>query len=127
MAVTHGKDGAVYLGANLVASVTQWNGTFDSGFAQKRYLQAEYGDQIGGIKQMTGSINCDTDSADTNGQAAMATAVTGQTTVRLYLYINATSYWEFNAHLQLTDTIDVGDVIKRSFNYMSSSTISAPS
>lgn len=127
MATTHGKDGAVYVGANLAASITGWTGTFDSGFADTIYLQDEYAAQIGGIKRMTGTLNCDTDFADTNGQVAMQTAVTGQTTARLYLYITTAKYWEFNANLELVDTVDVGDVVKRTINFRSNSTITGPS
>lgn len=127
MATTHGKDGQVRIGSNAVAAVTQWNGTFDSGFADTVYLGDEYGAQIGGIKRMNGSLNCDTDTADTNGQVALKTAVTGQTTARLYLYINSTKYWEFNANLELVDTVDVGDVVKRVYNYRSNGTITPPS
>lgn len=127
MATTHGKDGQVRVGANQAARVTQWNGTWDGRFVDTVYLGDEYMDQLGGIKSMTGSLNCDTDTSDTNGQVALQTAVTGQTTARLYLYINTTAYWEFNAHLELVDTVDVGDVVKRVFNYRSSSTITPPS
>lgn len=127
MATTHGKDGAVYVGANLAASITGWSGTFDSGFAETTYLQDEYAAQIGGIKRMTGTINCDTDFADTNGQVAMQTAVTGQTTARVYLYVTAAKYWEFNANLDLVDTVDIGDVVKRVVNFRSNGTITAPS
>jgi hypothetical protein len=126
MATTHGKDGQVRIGSSAVAAVTQWNGTFDSGFADTVYLGDEYGAQIGGIKRMTGSLNCDTDTGDTNGQVALKTAVTGQTTARLYLYINTTKYYEFNANLELVDTVDVGDVVKRVYNYRSNGTITAP-
>jgi hypothetical protein len=127
MATTHGKDGQVRVGANAVGSVTQWNGTYDSGFADTVYLGDEYGAQIGGIKRMTGSLNCDTDTDDTSGQVALQTAVTGQTTARLYLYVNTTAYWEFDANLELVDTVDIGDVVKRVMNYRSNGTITPPS
>lgn len=127
MAATHGKDGAVYVGANACARVTQWNGTFDSRFVDSVYLGDEYMSQIGGIKSVQGTLNCDTDTADSDGQMTLQTAVTGQSTARLYLYINSTAYWEFNAHLDLVDTVAVGDIVRRVFNFRSSSTITAPS
>jgi len=126
MATTHGKDGAVYVGANLAASITSWTATFDSGFADTVYLQDEYGAQIGGIKKLAGSLNCDTDYGDTNGQVAMQTAITGQTTARLYLCIVSGKYWEFNANMELVDTVDIGDVVKRVVSFRSNSTITVP-
>ncbi len=128
MATTHGKGGRVYVGANACAAVTEWNGTYDGGFVDTVYLGDSFGDQIGGIERMNGILSCDTDTSDTNGQVALQTAVTGQSTARLYLYINTTAYWEFNAHLvQLGDTVNIGDVVKRTFNYQSSGTITPPS
>ena len=127
MATTHGKDGAVYVGANLAASITGWTGDYDGGYAETTYLQDDFASQIGGIERMTGSLSCDTDFADTNGQVAMQTAVTGQSTARLYLYVTAAKYWEFNANLNLTDTVDIGDVVKRTVNFLSNGTITAPS
>jgi hypothetical protein len=128
MATTHGKDGAVYVGANLAANITGWSGTYDGGFADTSALQDSYKSQIGGLISMTGSLNCNTDFADTNGQVAIQTALTGQTTARLYLCITSTKYWEFDANInQVGDTIDIGDVVKRVVNFMSNGTITAPS
>lgn len=127
MATTHGKDGAVYVGANLAANITSWTSTWDGAYANTNALQDEYASQIGGIKAMTGSINCNTDTTDTNGQIAMQTAVTGQSTAQLYLCITTAKYWLFNANLELVDTVDVGDVVKRVVNFMSNGTITAPS
>jgi hypothetical protein len=127
MATTHGKDGQVRVGANQVGSVTQWTLTFNPDYAKTVYLGDSYKSQIGGVIDATGTINVDTDSSDTNGQVALQTAVTGQTTARLYLYINTTAYWEFNANLALVDTVSIGDVVKRVLNYMSNGTVTAPS
>ncbi len=123
MAGTHGKDGQVRVGANQVARVTSWSGTFDPAWVDNAYLQDEYMAQTAGIKRMNGTLNCDWDAADTNGQVALQTAVTGQTTARLYLYLNTTDYWEFNANLDVVDTVDAGDMVKRVFNFRSNSTI----
>ena len=124
MATTHGKDGQVRIGANQAARVESWNMTLDGGWADIPSLQDEWNDQLGGIKSCTGAVNCYTDTADTNGQVAMQTAVTGATTARLYLYINSTQHWEFDAHLDLTDTVAVEDVVRRNFNFRNSSTVS---
>lgn len=126
MAVSHGKDGAVYVGSSLAASITGWTGTFDGAYADTTALQDEYASQIGGIKRMTGTINCITDTADTNGQVAMQTGVTAQSVARIYLYVASGKYWEFNANLDLVDTVDIGDVVKRVINFQSNSTITAP-
>lgn len=123
MATTHGKSGKVQVLANAVAAVTSWTGTYDPKWAALDALGDSFSDQIAGIASMTGNVNCNTDKADTNGQELMHAAVTGHSTVRLYLYINTTDYWEFNAHLDLVDTVDIGDVVKRVFNFRSSSTI----
>lgn len=127
MATSHGKDGAVYVGAALAANITGWSGTFDGAYADTTALQDEYASQIQGIKRMTGTINCNTDTADTNGQVAMQTGVTAGSVARLYLYVTTAKYWEFNANLDLVDTVDVGDVVKRVINFQSNSTITAPS
>jgi hypothetical protein len=128
MATTHGKDGAVYVGANVCGCVTEWNGTWDSRFVDTAYLGDSYMAQVGGIISMSGSVNVDTDASDTNGQIALQTAVTGQSVARLYLYVNDTPfYWEFNANLELVDTVNVGDVVRRVYNYRSNSTITPPS
>lgn len=123
----HGKKGAVYLGANKVANITGWDGDYDNRFVDTFYCGDDFGSQVGGIATLRGTLKADTDITDTNGQAAIQSAVVGQTTIRLYLYVNATDYWEFDAHVQLTDSIDIGAVIKRTMKFMSSGTVTPPS
>jgi len=57
---------------------------------------------------------------------AMNTAVSGQTTARLYLCIVSGDYWEFNANLEPVDTVDIGDVVKRVINFRSNGAITIP-
>jgi hypothetical protein len=123
MATTHGKNGQVRVGSNQVANVTQWNLTYDPGWADTTALQATGADQIAGVIKATGSINCNTDANDDTGQEALKTAFYGQTTARLYLYINTTDYWELNANLDIVDTVDIGDVVKRVVNFRSNGAV----
>jgi hypothetical protein len=97
--------------------------TYDNQWAETTALGDAFSDQIQGVEKASGNLACNTDSADTNGQEVLKAAVQPGTTARLYLYINTTDYWEFEAHMDLVDTVDIGDVVKRVFNFRNSSTI----
>lgn len=123
MAAIHGKDGAAYSGANLIANVEEWTGTHVTQWVETQALQDDYRESTAGIQQMDGVINCFWDETDTNGQVAMLTAVTTPSTVRLYLYPNATNYFEFDAYLDADFTVNIGDVVRRRFNFRSEGTV----
>ena len=123
MAATHGKDGAAYNGANLIANVESWEGDHNTDWVETQALQDDYLESTAGIQRMTGRLNCFWDEADTNGQVACMTAVTTPSTVRLYLYVNASNYFEFNAYLDGGFNVSISDVVRRNFTYRSEGTI----
>lgn len=123
MAAIHGKDGKAYNGANMIANVEEWSGNHVTQWVETHALQDQYRESTAGIQQMDGRISCFWDQADTNGQVAMLTAVTTPSTVRLYLYPNASNYWEFNAYIDVDQTVNVGDAVRQTFNFRSEGTV----
>lgn len=124
MAVTHGKSGKAQVGANTVAAVKSWRMEYDPQWVDKEYLGDSYGSQLDGVHRGRGTVVCETDLTDTDGQVAMRSAVTGATTVALLLYLTSASYWSFNAHLDLVDEVDIGAITRRTFNFRNDGTIS---
>lgn len=66
-----GKDGAVFVGANEIAEVTSFEASFSAAREDDTTIKDTFQQGYAGIKSATGSISCNYDSTDTNGQRAL--------------------------------------------------------
>ncbi len=126
MAVMHGKDGKVMVGANTGASIVAWRiDSLGPTLYDASPLQGTWETLQGGGKlSASGSIACDWDEADSNVQGALLTAATGGTTATLLLYVNATKYFSIPAYLTLGAEVNARGMVVRTFNFRSSGTVS---
>lgn len=84
-----GKDGAVYIGANVVAMVTDWNYSESRNIIEAPYMGAsdDKADMLVGFRTGAGgTVSCVYNGDDTNGQLAFITGITGGAAVTLDLY-----------------------------------------
>lgn len=123
MAKVHGKGGKVLIDANEVAEVGSWSGDLSVNLAETTALQDSFTEQVAGPVGMTGTIEVFWDSADTNGQVAMMTAVITPATVNLRLYEDATHYFSLAAFLEAGSNVSITDAVKRTYSFTSHQTI----
>jgi len=72
MAKYHGKDGVVQVGANAVANVTQFTLTVTTEVADASSMGTQWREHKVGLPGWSGSLTCQWDPDDTNGQVALA-------------------------------------------------------
>ena len=123
MAKVHGKGGKATVDANEIAEIGSWSGDLTTGLVETTALQDSFVERVGGPVGMTGTIECFWDSADTNGQVAMMTAVITPATVNLYLYEDATHYFSMAAFLEAGSNVSITDAVKRTYSFSSHGTI----
>lgn len=100
MATFAGKGGAVKIGANTVAEIDTWdlsinadlNETTKFGDAAKGFLP--------GVYEWNGTFKGRLDTTDTNGQAAIQTAILAGTSVALKLFVDTTKNYNGTAFLK---------------------------
>lgn len=124
MAKVHGKGGKVLIDANEVAEVGLWSGDLITSLVETTALQDSFIERLAGVVGMTGTIECFWDSADTNGQVAMMTAVLTPVTVNLRLYEDSTHYFDFAAFLEVGSSVSIADAVKRTYTFSNHQTIS---
>ena len=125
MAAMHGKDGLVKISTNTGASISGWRiDSFGSQLFDASPLQNTWETLQDGLRSASGSVLCDWDEADSNVQGALLTAAEGGTTATLLLYVNATKYFSIPAYITLGAEVNIGGVVKRTFNFRSSGTVS---
>ena len=94
MANHHGYEGVVKVGANTVAELNSWSLTHTAEFAEDTNLSdTSKTYNATGIQSWSGSISCNWDETDTNGQQALDPGAS----VTLNLYpegaTSADTYW----------------------------------
>ncbi len=106
-----GYSGAVYVGANKIAEINEWNGTFSAG----QEVITAFGDL--GVRRMytltdaTGGFSGNGDKADTSGQNALISQfMSGGTpaAVFLYLYTSGSQGYYGNALLDVSKGASAG-------------------
>lgn len=125
MAVRHGKDGVVKVGANTVASVTAWSLSEKIATVDKSAIGDTDETHLVGLKSGSGKVDCLLDPADANGQEALTLGAS----VTLNLYPQGTTtglkYWTFTATIESLDGQGgVTEVGKRSFGFKANGAIS---
>lgn len=97
MGVHKGSEGTVLVGANAVAEVMSFEFTEEAEILTRKPLGATWQETQSGTKKWSGSITCDWDETDTNGQVALANGAT--VTLNLHPEGNASGdvYWSGSA------------------------------
>jgi hypothetical protein len=71
MAIKHGKDGVVKVGAVTVAKTEKWSIGEEINVADASVQQADYEEHVVGQQKASGTVDCKLDDADTTGQGAL--------------------------------------------------------
>jgi hypothetical protein len=124
MAYITGADGAVKIGANTVANVRSFTLDIGGNLEDTTALGASWDGQTPTTGRATGTIECDYDNTDTNGQVALQTAAINRTIVSLLLYVDNNNYWTIPAYLTLGLNVAAKATQKATFNFTSSGTCS---
>lgn len=100
-----GHSGAVYVGANKIAEMTEWSGTFEAGQEEV----TSFGDlgrrRVYTVTDASGSFSGNGDTSDSTGQEALITQfLSGGTPapVFLYLYTSGAEGYYGNALVSIT-------------------------
>lgn len=110
MAVHHGKNGKVKLGANVVASVTRWSLNQSVPVADTTAMGDTATTHIPGIPSWTARVEGNYDPADTNGQVALT--IGASVSLKLYSDGDASGkkYWTGTATVSgISREVPMGD------------------
>ena len=101
--------GSVYIGANKVAEITQWDGTFEAGQEEWGSFGDAFRKRKYTVKDASGSFSGNSDKADTTGQNALISQFLNGGTpaaVFLYLYISGAVGYYGEALVAVTKNVD---------------------
>lgn len=125
MAAIHGKDGNVKIGGSAGASITAWTIDFlGPALFDASPLQDTWQTLQDGQRSASGSIVCNFDTSDSNVQEALRADAVGGTTATLQLYVNGTNYFSVPAYITMTSSVQVNNVVTRTYNFRSTGTVS---
>lgn len=124
MAKVHGKGGKALIDADEIAEVESWEGTITPELPEGNVLQSDFKERVPGQVDITGTINCFWDSADSAGQVAMMTACITPALVNLRLYEDSTHYFSVPAYLTGASNVTITDIVRRTYTFASTGTFS---
>jgi hypothetical protein len=128
MATHHGREGVVKLTTNTIAEVTGFSFDISMSMIDDTALTDSAKTFIPDQYTWTGTIECHWDETDTNGQAAMETAILAGTSLTLNLYPEGAStgdrYFSGTAYLTSMGTnVSMGSTIKATYAFQGSGAI----
>lgn len=124
MAFFAGNNGKVVVGSSQVANVVSWDLTVEADELDATCMGSNWGQYITGIRRWSGSLECQWDLTDTSGQKALYDALTGATSVTLYLYTDASKYFMGRAYItSSTSTVNVSDIETITFDFRGTGTL----
>lgn len=118
MAVHHGKNGKVKLGANAVGSVQKWSLNQNVEASDTTVMGDDWQGHLVGIPGWSGSLECLYDPADTLGQVALV--IGASVTINLYSDGDAVSKKFYTGTASVTSIpveTDMKGPVKISFNF----------
>lgn len=118
MSTITGKDGAVYLGANLIGAMTEFNISTTGKEVDSTVMGAEFESSITTFKKWSGSMTFYYDQADTDGQEALD--VLDQAALEFYPAGNASGKQKFagTANLMGDDmTVSLSGMVTRKVDF----------
>lgn len=125
MGTHHGNGGVVKVGANTVAEVKEWNVESGADLAEDSSMGDAWKTHLVGQKEWSGSLNCQWDETDTNGQETL----TEGASVTLNLYYEGAGtgakYHTGTALIQrITMSIAMDGIVMRSFQFTGTGALS---
>lgn len=117
MAYLTGADGKAVVGAATIINVTGWTLDIGRDFEESAALLDSWHESTPTLGHASGTIECQYDNTDTNGQVAMQTAVISGADVTLKLYVDGDNYFSGAAKLTLGLNVSAGAVQKATFNF----------
>lgn len=121
-----GHQGSVMIGANSVADIDQWDVDLEIDTHDVTNFESDGNKEyISGCKGWSGSFSGNWAVADdTNGQAALQSALLAGTSVSLKLYVDATHYYSGSALLSnMSVGTPVQDKVTVSFSFQGTGAI----
>lgn len=125
MATHVGTEGVVKLGSNSIAEIKSFSLTITQDMAEDTQLSDTAKTFLPVRYSWTAEAECHWDETDTNGQVAIQTAATGQSSVTLNLYPEGSTtgdvYYSGTAYVTSTGiAVTDGDTIKRTISFQGS-------
>ena len=117
MAIVHGNDGEVLVGATSIGEITSFSLDRTVGTAAGNVMGDSAEKNIGGLETYSGSIECISDAADA-GQSALVPA--GEVTLKLYPAGNASGNQEFTVPALIESvsySTAMDDMVKVTFSF----------
>lgn len=126
MAAAAGKDGSVDVGANTVAELSEWSLDVSQDLLESHSFGDDWKENIGGLREWSGSASGSWDMSDTNGQKALQDALLSTVaTVSLTLNVNASNAYSGDAYIT---SINVGAAVdgkvEVTFNFQGNGSLS---
>jgi predicted secreted protein len=112
-----GKDGALKIGANTVAEIDDWSLDINLDNADITKFGDQWKVKLTTLKSWSGKAKGRFDQTDTNGQAALQSALLGGTTVAIKFFANATANYNGTAFCKaIHPKATVGGVVEVDFD-----------
>jgi len=121
MAVLKGKNGVVKIGTHAIANVTSYSVSEEADMLETTSIGANVNGRtyVPGLRQITGSIDCNIDPSDTNGQMKLEVGDT------VGIVLELTTGTSLQGQVIITSSsIEVGaaDLITASFDFQTNDT-----
>ena len=126
MSTVHGKDGAVYIGANQVGELVGFKLETVTETADASTCGNAWKKRKAGLKDWTGSIDVLFDKDDTTGQEAMIEGA--EVALKLYPEGNSSGNREYSGQAFITKDgveLSLSDMVKRSFDFEGNDTLTS--
>lgn len=124
MAVKTGKSGAVKLSTNTVLEIDSWTLNAGPNLADSAAFGDDWEEKTATLRKWTATAKGRFDITDTNGHAALVTAITGGSTVSLRLYEDGTKYWSGTAYVEGQFGQEVNGLVEVTYNFTGTGALS---
>lgn len=127
MAKIKGKDGGVYLGANKIAELANWNLDMGADDIDVTSFDSDgWKEFLAGLKEWSGSAEGNFDPTDANGQKAILNAWLNGEAVTLELKVSSTINFSGSALVKPSIETPVDDKVAFSFDYQGTGPLTLP-
>lgn len=117
MAVKAGKAGAIKLSANTIAEMDGWTVNAGPNLVDSAAFGDDWEEKTSTLRKWTGTGKGRFDVTDTNGHAALQTALLGGTTVSVRFYEDGTKYWSGTAYVEGQFGTEVNGLVEVSYSF----------
>lgn len=125
MATYQGFNGNVKVGANTVAEISEFSLDITRDMVETQSFGDSWKEMTSTLASWSGTFTGRWDMSDTNGQAALQSALTGGTSVTLNLFTDATKKYSGTAFItQVSVGASVDGVVEADFSFAGSGSLS---